>query len=384
VRIDLTLPSASMIVLTGTVSEHIPAGGLGGRGPGIDIQLTAIPQSAMWLIETALAANAAPAPTPTAADAPPAPTPAPVVERAAEEGGAESGAEAELIAAMSAELIALAKLNPFQVLGVGYEVTDEEVRSAFGDLTKRYHPDRYSRYQSSQLRSLASEIFIILRDAYRKIGDAEARTQTAAGLGRAPAPRAVAIPRVSQPRAATAPVVRVPTAPVISTVAPITPPAAPAVPPIAQARTITPPVVPLRAPTPPPVAPPASSLGSVDTQRRPVLAPPPPLLNDENSTIDLAAIDAMLDAGQFDQAVSAYRLYAKLHPHDRQARAGVELAEGLKAMANRDRMEAAQRFESVLEIDPSNERAARELAEMRRQATNERKGLLTKLLGKKD
>ncbi|MEZ4368237.1 MAG: hypothetical protein R2939_18460 [Kofleriaceae bacterium] len=56
----------------------------------------------------------------------------------------------------------------------------------------------------------------------------------------------------------------------------------------------------------------------------------------------------------------------------------------MKAMAARDRMEAAQRFEAVLEIDPSNERAARELAEMRRQATNERKGLLTKLLGKKD
>jgi Tfp pilus assembly protein PilF len=75
---------------------------------------------------------------------------------------------------------------------------------------------------------------------------------------------------------------------------------------------------------------------------------------------------------------------AKINSQDRVARAGIELCEGLRALANKDRLEAAQRFESVLEIDPSNERAARELAEMRRMATNERKGLLTKLMNKKD
>jgi Tfp pilus assembly protein PilF len=74
----------------------------------------------------------------------------------------------------------------------------------------------------------------------------------------------------------------------------------------------------------------------------------------------------------------------KKHPHDRNLRAGVELCEGLLALAARDRFEAAQRFEAALEIDPSNERAARELADMRRQATNERKGLLSRLMGKKE
>ncbi len=65
-------------------------------------------------------------------------------------------------------------------------------------------------------------------------------------------------------------------------------------------------------------------------------------------------------------------------------RAGLELCEGFRALAARDRLEAAQKFEAVLEIDPSNERAARQLAEMRRQATNERKGLLSRLMGKKE
>jgi len=110
-----------------------------------------------------------------------------------------------------------------------------------------------------------------------------------------------------------------------------------------------------------------------------VLASPPPVITEGG---DAAAIDEMLDAGKLDDALAAYKVLAKKHPSDRTFRAGVELCEGMRAMAQRDRLEAAQRFETALEIDPSNERAARELAEMRRQATNERKGLLTRLMGK--
>jgi hypothetical protein len=106
----------------------------------------------------------------------------------------------------------------------------------------------------------------------------------------------------------------------------------------------------------------------------------PPTVNET----DTSALDAMLERGEFDQAVAGYKLLAKKHPNDRSFRAGMELCEGLRALSLRDRLEAAQRFESALEIDPANERAARELAEMRRQATNERKGLLSRLMGKKE
>ena len=96
------------------------------------------------------------------------------------------------------------------------------------------------------------------------------------------------------------------------------------------------------------------------------------------------SIEAMLDASRLDDALNGYRVLLKRHPQDKGVRAGIELVEGLKALAARDRLEAAQRFEAALELDPSNERAARELAEMRRQATNERKGLLSRLMGKKE
>jgi tetratricopeptide (TPR) repeat protein len=99
---------------------------------------------------------------------------------------------------------------------------------------------------------------------------------------------------------------------------------------------------------------------------------------------DLAALEDLIDQARLDEALAGYRMLAKRHAHDRNVRAGAELCEGLLALAARDRLEAAQRFETALEIDPSNERAARELAEMRRQATTERKGLLSRLMGKKE
>jgi hypothetical protein len=97
-----------------------------------------------------------------------------------------------------------------------------------------------------------------------------------------------------------------------------------------------------------------------------------------------AKADALVQAGKYTEALALYGISARRNPGDTLARAGVELCEGLKALAERDRLEAAQRFETVLELDPTNERAARELAEMRRQATADRKGLLARLLGKKE
>ncbi len=94
--------------------------------------------------------------------------------------------------------------------------------------------------------------------------------------------------------------------------------------------------------------------------------------------------DSMLDTGKYDEALAYFKVLARKSPNDRHPRVGIELAEGMRALAARDRLEAAQRFESALELDPANERAARELAEMRRLATSERKGMLSRLLGKKE
>jgi tetratricopeptide (TPR) repeat protein len=400
VRIDLTLPSDSMVVLTGVVHEMVPTGGLEGRGPGVDIQLQPIPPSAMWLIETALSSATkgqsamsqishirsvtqpqAQPPGQPQATPPPEPVPEPPrptrdpTEAGLEDGSEWADAEDELLAALTAEHESLRKLNAFQVLGLGYEAGDADVRRAFGELTKRYHPDRFARYPSQELRRHAAEIFILIRDAYRRLGDDKGRQQVLAQIG----------PRVQRP----GPAVRLGTPPPVSTAAGPPPPPGAASPPAPAGG-------PSRPPPPPRAATPPLRPGPPPAPGAPPPGPPGPIASPtaattrlatvpgEDGRTDTSAADALIEQGKYDEALAVYKIYARKHPGDRIAKAGIELAEGLRSLAQRDRLEAAQRFESVLELDPSNERAARELAEMRRQATNERKGLLTRLLGKKE
>ena len=388
VRIDLTLPSGSVIVLTGTVEKAVTDPQ---RGQGVELKLAPIPAGSIWMIESALATEASkPSPQVTDKSGP-----------LAAIGGDLVEAESDLVRALLAEAESLKKLNPFLVLGIGYEATDNDVRAAFGELTKRYHPDRFARYESTELRNVAAEIFILIRDAYRRICDEPSRSQVLTQLGRAVAPRAVPTPHVMRGTA--------------------TPPAG--VPRVSQripsaqipalARPEPQVTTPLQAqpnPTQQPTTKPGSpllgrELGNENTTKKPEpvkpellakgtpTAPPSPALprtvptgspSPVHETNEHGALEELLDRGKPDEALAQYKILAKKHPNDRVLRAGVELCEGLIALAARDRLEAAQRFEAALEIDPSNERAARELAEMRRQATNERKGLLSRLMGKKE
>ncbi len=202
VRIDLTLPSASVIALSGVVTQHVSDAT---RGTGVDLQLDPLPSSSIWLIESALASEIK---TGRAATSP-------GTEMALSDSSEVASAEHDLVRALVAEADWLKKLNPFLVLGVGYEAGDGDVRAAFGELTKRYHPDRFARYESKELRAVAAEIFILIRDAYRKLGDEASRSQALAQLGKSSAPRAVpskppatppAIPSIVRPGQAARPI----------------------------------------------------------------------------------------------------------------------------------------------------------------------------------
>lgn len=419
VRIDLELPSATVIELQGTIVKHVTDPQ---RGTGVDLKLEPLPTKSVWMIESALAAEnkvrAATGSDATPPAAPPAPT--------TTDGEEVAAAELELIGALEAEAESLRKLNPFLVLGVGYETTDADVRAAFGELTKRYHPDRFARYQSQKLRQIAAEIFILIRDAYRRLADDKGRQQVLATLGPKIPTRAQTQPRGSgTPAAAVVPPHRAQTQPGVQP-----PPPAAVVPPKQPGPLRVPASIPPKPPSDVPTAlnphdAPTNQSGkpaelantelakaddsmAIPVERRtpprgaPAVtdrlgrAPSPTAATDKlaqqpsrkpaptDGGVDMTALEALLDEGKLDDALAGYRLLTKKHPGDKAVRAGIELAEGLKALLVRDRMEAAQRFEAALELDPSNERAARELADMRRQATNERKGLLSRLMGKKE
>jgi DnaJ-domain-containing protein 1 len=368
VRIDLTLPSGSVVLITGAVQGHATDPQ---RGGGVELKLQPMAPGATWMIESALAAEVNSANKPSASTSGPLPV----------DGDDVGAAEQELIKALVAEAESLKNLNPFHVLGVSYESTDSQVRAAFGELTKRYHPDRFARYESTELKQVAAEIFILIRDAYRKLADTTQRGQALAAIGRMPTARPV-VGRTPTPNPPPPP-----------RPSPNVRPRSVEIQPMAgTARGLDQAHVPtVRRPLepPPPSGPPerrsreaqndSFERAALETERKPMLATPPPVLT---NAPDGSTAEQLLAAGRLDEALAAYKVMTKKHPEDRSVRAGIELCEGLRALAARDRLEAAQRFEAALEIDPSNEHAARELADMRRQATNERKGLLSRLMGK--
>jgi len=56
--------------------------------------------------------------------------------------------------------------NPYQVLGVSPNASDEEIKKAYRDLAHKYHPDRY---QDSDIADLASEKMKEINAAYEEI-----------------------------------------------------------------------------------------------------------------------------------------------------------------------------------------------------------------------
>lgn len=73
--------------------------------------------------------------------------------------------------------------NPYQVLGISPDATDDEVKQAYRELARKYHPDKY---RDSDLADLASEKMKEINAAYEEIQKQRAmrgKSQQNAGNG---------------------------------------------------------------------------------------------------------------------------------------------------------------------------------------------------------
>jgi CheY-like chemotaxis protein len=107
-----------------------------------------------------------------------APLPASVSERSAhgaERPASDYAAQSE---PMHAELQALSQKlrgrDYFEVLGVDRKANEQDVRSAYFELAKTTHPDRYSS-ASEALRRVAEEVFGVISQAYETLGNRDRR-----------------------------------------------------------------------------------------------------------------------------------------------------------------------------------------------------------------
>jgi hypothetical protein len=345
---------------------------------------------------------------------------------------AAARAEEDLLGALEGELRTLRGMNAHQVLGIGYEAGEAEARAAFAQLSKRYHPDRFARFQSPRARQIAADLFVLLREAYRRVAEASGRTlagpahptpmrgvpilDTAVPIvvddlpGGAPLRRpgtpAQGVPAQVPPRRLGTPAHGVPLA------AP-GPPPGPAAASAVRPRRATPAhggsnlrppesgapgpaparsVVPFKPPGPAPAAPAAPAApqpagGSRldadflfgDLGAAPAARVAEPIGLEAPRGVEA---EVLVAAGRIVEAGALFDQTSTEEPTHRGARAGRELGLGMKKLADGEREAAVRHLETALELEPWSDRAARELAALRRAATERGKGLLSKLLGK--
>jgi len=97
-------------------------------------------------------------------------TPPPAAKPVAEEDHSHYAADHEQRAALSALLARLAKPSPFEKLGVLRDATPAEIRSAYMQLAKETHPDRYAA-ASNAVRGIAEQAFREVTRAFELLSD---------------------------------------------------------------------------------------------------------------------------------------------------------------------------------------------------------------------
>jgi len=257
--------------------------------------------------------------------------------------------EASARSALTAMQDRLAR-DPLSALGITASATADEVRSAFLELTKLYHPVRFGR-MAVDIQKLSNEVFLALRAAHDGVAKAIRRQTGPIATPRAPAPAgapaqqpAPANGRVLPPVPPRA--VRPPGASDSGERAPL---AGPSVTPSGGSRVVA------RPAAPQPSARPSAPAGPA----RPATAPVPTAgLRDESVVLDL------LSRQQWDQARTALHQLSARDPGSKRLRALACYARGREAQLEGRVDDARVELHDALDLDPELQLAKTALTEL--------------------
>ncbi|MGE0548189.1 MAG: hypothetical protein AB7O24_10980 [Kofleriaceae bacterium] len=271
----------------------------------------------------------------------------------------------------------LERLNrgPHEALGVSFEATQSDIRSAFLALTKQYHPARFAR-MSSEVQRLANEVFLALRIAHDQLLKPAAKAPQPPRTA-TPQPGAPLRPRPSQPPAT----VRAGTVPG-TTPPPNLKPASSELSRAASAdrsarSSSRPPPEPIRPPAPaidrvartsrpPDVAPIADASGRFP--RAPTATPAAPTATTSAAAgpndRELAGVLDQLQRGQFEPAQRTLAALAARSPGSAKYKALIAYGKGREAQLARRVDEARVELQQALQLDPDLQLAKTALAEL--------------------
>jgi hypothetical protein len=268
--------------------------------------------------------------------------------------------------------------GPFVALGVPPSATASEIRTAFLQLTKTYHPARFG-YMSPELQRLSNEVFLALRAAHDAI--AKPTRGTAKSVDRSGITPATPIPTGPRPVVAAAPASTRPGAVAPGGLSPSRPAGASSPPALATSSSLsaTPPggvrvgvMRPIgavaRPGTPRPGsagtgAPPAAAAPAAAPSQAPATTTPAAAAT-AGKADELAPILEQMRLGQWDAARAALAALAARSPEVPRYRALICYARGREAQLSYDLDAARVELQDALQIDPELQLAKTALAEL--------------------
>ncbi|MDB4954374.1 MAG: hypothetical protein JWO36_1943 [Myxococcales bacterium] len=270
--------------------------------------------------------------------------------------------------------------GPYNALGVTNTATHEQVRSAFLQLTKRFHPARFARL-SADLQKFSNEVFLGLRSAHDTLVNGSSLRSGASRSGAFPTVQAEGTGGTRSVTSAMPPIQRPPAPRAAGTMPASTrqptpdPPIKPAAPPAPR----TPPqqTLPQRTtqpiPRPPTVAAkpvlPARPTGAMDAINPPTLRygeqhKAPGQAFDERGALEHAV--ELITAKNWLGARQALHALAARVPQSKQYRALLCYTRGREAQIANRGDEATLEFQRALQLDPDLAAAKEALAEIQR------------------